>query len=550
MAPPRSGRREAWRRSVKETLDGAASKLSGTQESQDHGDQNQSQSHQRLGTDTLTPKMYAHVLGREVVVPISFCSNSYDPDVPPPGTTAPESQTPERYAAWGRDHFGEEWYQQREKMLRERNIYMDCDERYKERQRVLRTLEHHAEGRPSMPGPSSGEMLHETWKRLWARLSKGLPKPASPALSPTPPGNDIDVSGPTPSPRERIPIPGDPWEKLEYDRKRFEWNEEAYQFERTKLLERIIDVRRANREDALGNKLRETVIVETWSIEFIPGTEEESREHELLHKLFHCWKKGMTQEEIEADLENEDRETESLQWFLRRMFRLYPADTPKASEPKYDAEQLEERRRAWDSMEFSKEVQAMLTRRLALPELSAPDADEASKSRAPSPARVSPRSVEDSTRRTRSGRVTKKPSKTQGNSRRPAKRQQSSPTRAGTQQRPSRGRGNPRQGCHGNFQESETNTREATESQRGGNPRKSCEEQRASRRLAGQRPEFGLLLGEKQQSVCETSPQPILTTRRTRSQATKKTTAIQDKKSRDPPAYGKVGRGRPKRSTG
>jgi len=92
----------------------------------------------------------------------------------------------------------------------------------------------------------------EGWKRLWARLSKelGIESPASPTPSKENDDTDTDLSGyntyaPTPEPREPTPLSDDHWERLEYDRRRFQWDEKRYQFERIFLKEALIDAARS-----------------------------------------------------------------------------------------------------------------------------------------------------------------------------------------------------------------------------------------------------------------------------------------------------------------
>jgi hypothetical protein len=179
-------------------------------------------------------------------VPQTYDPDTYDPDGRMPRTPEPEPYDPEAYAAWGRKHFGEEWYELRKTMLQERNIYV-YDPVYMERQRALRVMEHKTERRPFKPGAYWAD---KSWQRLWARLSKGLPSvetgsnPASP-MSRNDSDSDTDLSGyntyaPTPEPREPTPLPDDPWEGLEYDRERFHWDEERYQLERIFLKEELL----------------------------------------------------------------------------------------------------------------------------------------------------------------------------------------------------------------------------------------------------------------------------------------------------------------------
>ncbi|KAK0710160.1 hypothetical protein B0T26DRAFT_724234 [Lasiosphaeria miniovina] len=56
--------------------------------------------------------------------------------------------------------FGEEWYNLRKTMLEERNIYLEHDPVYKERQRTLRIMKHKVEMRPFKPQ----SVFNKGWK--------------------------------------------------------------------------------------------------------------------------------------------------------------------------------------------------------------------------------------------------------------------------------------------------------------------------------------------------------------------------------------------------
>ncbi|KAK0734877.1 hypothetical protein B0T26DRAFT_671105 [Lasiosphaeria miniovina] len=98
---------------------------------------------------------------------------------------------------------------------------------------------------------------------------------------------------PTPSPREPSPVPvfDDPWERLEYERRRFCWNEEDYQFERIFLKEGPIDRVRAKHEDQEGDRRREKELEEI----------EKSDEYERRVRHFNLRAEGWTQEQIDAE---------------------------------------------------------------------------------------------------------------------------------------------------------------------------------------------------------------------------------------------------------
>ncbi|KAK0703515.1 hypothetical protein B0T26DRAFT_744314 [Lasiosphaeria miniovina] len=132
--------------------------------------------------ETPAPHLYASVLGEEMLVPQTYDPNTYDPNGRMPWTPKPEPYSPETYAAWDRKHFGEEWYNLRKTMLEERNIYLEHDPVYKERQRTLRIMEHKVEMRPLKPQ----SVFNEGWKRF---------NPASPTPSKDNDDSDTDLSG-------------------------------------------------------------------------------------------------------------------------------------------------------------------------------------------------------------------------------------------------------------------------------------------------------------------------------------------------------------------
>jgi hypothetical protein len=243
------------------------------------------------------------VLGVLSPVPQTYDPDTYDPEGQMPWTPEPEPYDPETYAAWGRKHFGDDWYEQRRIMLQERNIYAP-DAAYGRRQRELRVMEHKIEGRPFEPRDGT---LDKGWQRLWARLSKDLPSVETPGTPASFQLNDSDsnVSGystypPTPEPRVLTPEPDDPWELLELNRRRFHWDEERYQFERVFLKEGLIDKARNKREDEEGDRRREEELGEIRKVKYLPGTLIKSGEYEDRMRKFDLRAQGWTQEQIEA----------------------------------------------------------------------------------------------------------------------------------------------------------------------------------------------------------------------------------------------------------
>jgi hypothetical protein len=243
------------------------------------------------------------VLGVLSPVPQTYDPDTYDPEGQMPWTPEPESYDPETYAAWGRKHFGDDWYEQRRIMLQERNIYAP-DAAYGRCQRELRVMEHKIEGRPFEPRDGT---LDKGWQRLWARLSKDLPSGETPGTPASFQLNDSDsnVSGystypPTPEPRVLTPEPDDPWELLELNRRRFNWDEERYQFERVFLKEGLIDKARNEREDEEGDRRREEELGEIRKVKYLLGTLIKSGEYEDRMRKFDLRAQGWTPEQIEA----------------------------------------------------------------------------------------------------------------------------------------------------------------------------------------------------------------------------------------------------------
>lgn len=72
----------------------------------------------------------------------------------------------DKYAAWGRKHFGEDWYQQRSIMLEERDIRVRVDPVYMARQKALQDMEKEREtGR--LPPSSTGSYIGRGRVREW-----------------------------------------------------------------------------------------------------------------------------------------------------------------------------------------------------------------------------------------------------------------------------------------------------------------------------------------------------------------------------------------------
>ncbi|KAI1196651.1 hypothetical protein F5X97DRAFT_344429 [Nemania serpens] len=551
---------------VEATIDHAASLLSDGKILSDHGDlstrgrHNEPESPEDCQPPRLRaqrPQVSIEAYKEELLVPRTSHYDSYDPNAPLPGTLEAESHTPERYAAWGRNRFGEEWYNQRETMLQERRIYMVHDPVYEQRQKALRVLERIIEGRPQLSGAVRGKTEGKCWDRLWARISDLVPK-----LPPLPPPSDsssdddsragdgnrteTDLSGydtydELPSPRSPTPMPEDPLERLDLNRTRFRLSDEDYYYLKISLREASVDDGRKKRENEIGDKLLEKFNEETEKIRNRPGTlNTMTREYIHLMRLLHYWKESLTPEQVEASIREDDEESNRLMMAYTKLASL------DGSEPRYDKEQLDERYRAWDSMGFSKELQAGLVRRLALPHLWPPSAEADSKSGELSSSRASSRQANSTPRGVRSGRVVKNTPKKQGNGRKLAACQRSVPTQAEVQP-PRRGRDSPQPI---KFKKPDTNTQAAIGSQSNGNTRKTYVKERASRRIAGQPTEFDMLPEPdkiKAQPIYKDPPQQPSNRRKTTRDASKKATAAQGGKPADISASRRSGRGHPGR---
>ncbi|KAK4145003.1 uncharacterized protein C8A04DRAFT_36136 [Dichotomopilus funicola] len=208
---------------------------------------------------------YARVLGTHISVSPIDVPDTYDPDGWVPGTPEPEPYDPETYAAWGRKHLGEEWYQLRKAMLQERNIYLRSDWVYSER-------------RPLRPARHVG-MSDEPWKRLWSRLSKVLPRV---------------------QPSSTAPLFREAWERLGYARESSRWSEEEYQFNKIFLKEDLIDCARAHHETQEGDIQREKEREEIAKVRYEPGTLIESDEYERRMTDFRLRREGWVQEQFDA----------------------------------------------------------------------------------------------------------------------------------------------------------------------------------------------------------------------------------------------------------
>ncbi|KAK4129992.1 hypothetical protein BT67DRAFT_446102 [Trichocladium antarcticum] len=123
--------------------------------------------------------------------PQKYNADMYGPNKQKLWTPEPEPYDPDTYTAWGRKHFGEDWYQHRKSMLEERNIYIQHDLAYNKRQRLLRAMEdEREEGKLPQKGKTWQQLMAwarahygEAWYRHWealARLSREIDETSDP----------------------------------------------------------------------------------------------------------------------------------------------------------------------------------------------------------------------------------------------------------------------------------------------------------------------------------------------------------------------------------
>ncbi|KAI1178859.1 hypothetical protein F4777DRAFT_535915 [Nemania sp. FL0916] len=456
-------------------------------------------------------KAYVVVVGLEMLIVQTYDPDTYDPDRPLQGTPEPEPYDPETYAAWGLKRFGADWYHQRKAMMEERNIYMEYDPVYNERQRALRILEHRVENRPFKPRDGRSD---ESWKRLWARLSKDLPAAEKNSIPPeSPRDDDTDLSGydtyaPTPESREPSPLPDDPWEYFEFNRRRMEWTEEEHQFERIFMKEALIDGTRCKHENEKGNRAREAELEEIRKIRYYPGTRIESAAYSIRMRRFNLRAEGRTQEQIEAEEEAADERWLEL---IAQIEELDPV--PSNADRPEDLEEIEARHRefgAFDEWATGRKEQNELAR-ADHPDERPASTEQDTESRRKPQSRVSrSRAAKGTSHRTRSGRIVKNTSPTQDRGRTRLRRlaptdiELSPPNQEPVPAQPS------------TAMEPEDSSRQAAIRRRRGQ-RKTYVKQRASRRLAGQPPEFGGLRKRGETPLRNApSPQPSHPRRRGR----------------------------------
>ncbi|SCO86483.1 uncharacterized protein FRV6_10610 [Fusarium oxysporum] len=269
----------------------------------------------------------ALVLGREMLVPLAYDPDTYDFDARMPWTPEPEPYDPETYSAWGRKHFGEEWYQLRKSMLEERNPHHKLKGGLLDHTLTL-----------------WGTISDEGWKRLWARMSNNeLGFPRSPSPPPPPSDSDSDSS----ESREPTPVPADPWERIEYMRTHWHLTEEKYHFHRFFVREEIIDRARSRRENEPGNRQAREKRDLMESFRYVNPSRFYIEQNNIQDHI-DLPKKGWTREEIVAVYE---AQVGMLEWPRNNSAPRGPGDFGKDVTPEEEAASAsysQEHRDAWN----------------------------------------------------------------------------------------------------------------------------------------------------------------------------------------------------------
>ncbi|KAI1452056.1 hypothetical protein F4805DRAFT_472892 [Annulohypoxylon moriforme] len=235
--------------------------------------------------------------GSATPTPINEINNTKEIEIKEVSRTPTPDIDPERYATWGRKHFGEEWYQLRSKMLNERDIFASRDPIYQKRQNELRMLERQVEGRTFMlpcgmdgkPCPLSGKAETDT------------PSSSMPLSS------DADLFGSSQASTRTIvpPTPDDPWERLEHYRRHLQWDDLEYHIEIELLKEALLDLTRNKRDDAEGDLRREQELDEMH--ELTKGSWQYKRQKVRYQRHSLGWSQKRIEEEERKEVETLER---------------------------------------------------------------------------------------------------------------------------------------------------------------------------------------------------------------------------------------------------
>ncbi|EFX01801.1 hypothetical protein CMQ_8267 [Grosmannia clavigera kw1407] len=156
----------------------------------------------------------------DVALPQPFDPDTYPLDGKQPGSLAEpplEPYDPDSFVQWGRQRFGDAWFELRTTMIRERRCAdLAADSVYRRRQQALRVAERMLERRPLEPAAGVEDA---GWKRLWARMASGRP------------------------------------EKPRTQKKHRNWSEERHQFRRFFQREDAVDNVRSERENRQSSKV-------------------------------------------------------------------------------------------------------------------------------------------------------------------------------------------------------------------------------------------------------------------------------------------------------
>jgi len=302
-------------------------------------------------------------------------------------------------------------------------------------------------------------------------------------------GSDTDLDGydtypPTPEHREYTPAPEDPWERLDHNRVIMEWDEEKYQFEKFFLKEVLIDEARKKCDDEKGDRERDAELEDIRRSRYIPGTQFQSSEYSIRMRQFNDRSKGVP---TEAQIEAQRKANAAYVKLLHEQ----PNYRASALVPGVDAvtrEEMVEIHRQWDSRGLSKETQAETVRMLKMPNIMSSETDKDAKIAVQSQ-ESNHRPPPDALHRTTSGRITKSATVPQ---RRSGGRRGGRATQAVLRSAESPPSDRQRRSSRNTVPNEHLNNRQ-TAAQDCRKPRKTYKKERASRRLAGQQPEFGML---------------------------------------------------------
>ncbi|KAK2810290.1 hypothetical protein FQN50_003021 [Emmonsiellopsis sp. PD_5] len=382
----------------------------------------------------MQPSVATDSHGREGCGPVDAQSNVDEAEgsqVRRPWTPEPEPYDPETYVAWGRKHYGEEWYELRNALFRER-----LEIEYTVRQRELRRLEREKEGRTL-----AGELAKVGLKEI--RIPAVMVRPAEADDDAVSDRRSLSTGYSTylATDDERSPEPEDPWERLEWRREHYDYDEQLYQRMRVELRVALEDKVRSQRE----REERDKRDAEAWA-EIVKWKGKNDWKYEALKRDHNLMLQGWTQEQIDA----EKREQKEMRRRARREPHR-PVTGPLGGREK-DAEEGDMTVAQW------REIAESALRRGGYTSSSSSEPELPPQSQTPN---------EEVLRKTRAGRITKTAPKNQSIAKRNNPRQpKSTSTRAEV-----------RSGAR------KTRKREP----------KVYKKERESRRLAGLSPEYGML---------------------------------------------------------